>query len=155
MTQLSKNFSLAELTYSSTAVNKGIDNTPSADIIANMQILVDNVLQPLREQLGKPLKINSGYRSPAVNTAVGGSATSDHCKGQAADIEIAGMANGDLAEYIKDNFKFTQLILEFYTQGLPNSGWVHVSYNPDNLKCQVLTAVKQNGKTVYLNGIQA
>lgn len=155
MTQLSKNFSLVELTYSSTAVNKGIDNTPSADIIANMQILVDNVLQPLREQLGKPLKINSGYRSPAVNTAVGGSATSDHCKGQAADIEIAGMANGDLAEYIKDNFKFTQLILEFYTQGLPNSGWVHVSYNPDNLKCQVLTAVKQNGKTVYLNGIQA
>lgn len=155
MTQLSKNFSLVELTYSSTAVNKGIDNTPSADIIANMQILVDNVLQPLREQLGKPLKINSGYRSPAVNTAVGGSATSDHCKGEAADIEIAGMANGDLAEYIKDNFKFTQLILEFYTQGLPNSGWVHVSYNPDNLKCQVLTAVKQNGKTVYLNGIQA
>ena len=155
MTQLSKNFSLAELTYSSTAINKGLDNTPTPEIIANMQILVDNVLQPLREQLGKPLKINSGYRSPAVNTAVGGSATSDHCKGQAADIEIAGMTNGDLANYIIENFKFTQVILEFYTQGLPNSGWVHVSYNPDNLKCQVLTAVKQNGKTVYLNGIQA
>jgi zinc D-Ala-D-Ala carboxypeptidase len=153
MTQLSKNFSLAELTYSGTAISKGLDNTPTPEIIANMQILVDNVLQPLRDKLGKPLKINSGYRAPAVNTAVGGSATSDHCKGQAADIEIAGMANGDLANYIIENFKFTQVILEFYTQGLPNSGWVHVSYNPDNLKCQVLTAVKQNGKTVYLNGI--
>ena len=153
MTQLSKNFSLAELTYSGTAISKGLDNTPTPEIIANMQILVDNVLQPLRDKLGKPLKINSGYRAPAVNTAVGGSATSDHCKGQAADIEIAGMANGDLANYIIENFKFTQVILEFYTQGLPNSGWVHVSYNPDNLKCQVLTAVKQNGKTVYLNDI--
>lgn len=155
MTQLSKNFSLAELTYSSTAVNKGLNNTPTPEIITNMQILVDNVLQPLRDKLNKPLKINSGYRSIAVNTAVGGSATSDHCKGQAADIEISGMANADLANYIKENFEFTQLILEFYTQGLPNSGWVHVSYNPDNLKCQVLTAVKQNGKTVYLNGVQA
>lgn len=153
MTQLSKNFSLSELTYSGTAISRGIDNTPSAEVIANMQILVDNVLQPLREQVGKSIKVNSGYRSPAVNTAVGGSATSDHCKGQAADIEIVGMANGDLANYIKDNFKFTQLILEFYTQGVPDSGWVHVSYNPDNLKCQVMTAVKQNGKTVYLNGI--
>lgn len=155
MTQLSKNFSLAELTYSSTAINKGIDNTPTPEIIANMQILVDNVLQPLREQLGKPLKINSGYRSPAVNTAVGGSATSDHCKGQAADIEIPGLPNMELATYIKDNLKFTQLILEFYTPGVVDSGWVHVSYNPDNLKCQVMTAVMKDGKTVYLPGLVA
>lgn len=155
MTQLSKNFSLAELTYSGTAITKGLDNTPSANIISSMQILVDSILQPLRDQLGKPLKINSCYRAPAVNTAVGGSATSDHCKGQAADIEIAGMSNVALANYIASNFKYTQLILEFFTQGDPNSGWVHVSYNPSDLKCQKLTAVKQNGKTVYLNGIQA
>jgi zinc D-Ala-D-Ala carboxypeptidase len=154
MTQLSKNFSLSELTYSSTAVNKGIDNTPTPEVIASLQILVDNVLQPIREQIGKPIKISSGYRSPAVNASVGGSTNSDHCRGQAADIEIAGMANGALAKWIKDNLKFTQLILEFYTQGVPDSGWVHVSYNPNDLKCQVLTAVKQNGKTVYLNGIQ-
>ena len=153
MMQLSKNFSLAELTYSSTAVNKNIDNTPSLEVIDNMQILVDNILQPLREQLGKSIKINSGYRSPAINVAVGGSATSDHCKGQAADIEIAGMANGDLANYIKDNFKFTQLILEGFKKSDPNSGWVHVSYNPNNLKCQVLTAKFVNGKAVYSNGI--
>ena len=153
MTQLSKNFSLAEMTHSNTAISKGLDNTPSADIIANLQILIDNVLQPIRDKLGKSIKINSGYRSPAVNASVGGSITSDHCKGQAADIEVAGMANGDLAKWIVENFKFTQIILEFYTQGIPDSGWVHVSYNPDNLKCQVLTAVKQNGKTVYLNGI--
>jgi hypothetical protein len=153
MTQLSKNFSLPELTHSNTAVAKGIDNTPTPEVIANLQILVDNILQPIRDKLGKPIKINSGYRSPAVNASVGGSTNSDHCRGQAADIEIAGMANGDLAKWIQANFKFTQLILEFYTQGVPDSGWVHVSYNPDNLKCQVLTAVKQNGKTVYLNGI--
>jgi hypothetical protein len=155
MTQLSKNFSLAEMTHSNTAISKGLDNTPSADIIANLQILIDNVLQPIRDKLGKSIKINSGYRSPAVNTSVGGSITSDHCKGQAADIEVAGMANGDLAKWIVENFKFTQIILEFYTQGIPDSGWVHVSYDPNNLKCQTLTAVKQNGKTVYLNGIQA
>ena len=153
MTQLSKNFSLAEMTHSNTAISKGLDNTPSTDIIANLQILIDNVLQPIRDKLGKSIKINSGYRSPAVNASVGGSITSDHCKGQAADIEVAGMANGDLAKWIIENFKFTQIILEFYTQGIPDSGWVHISYNPDNLKCQVLTAVKQNGKTVYLNGI--
>lgn len=153
MTQLSKNFSLAEMTHSNTAISKGLDNTPSAEIIANLQILIDNVLQPIRDKLGKSIKINSGYRSPAVNASVGGSITSDHCKGQAADIEVAGMANGDLAKWIVENFKFTQIILEFYTQGIPDSGWVHVSYDPNNLKCQVLTAVKQNAKTVYLNGI--
>jgi zinc D-Ala-D-Ala carboxypeptidase len=154
MTQLSKNFSLAELTYSGTAVSKGLDNTPSPEAIASLQILVDNILQPIRDKKGKPIKINSGYRAPAVNASVGGSTNSDHCRGQAADIEIAGIANGDLAKWIVENFKFTQVILEFYTQGVPDSGWVHVSYNPADLKCQVLTAVKQNGKTIYLPGIQ-
>lgn len=155
MTQLSKNFSLAEFTKSETATRKGLDNTPTPEVIQNLQKLVDNIIQPLREAIGKPININSGYRAPEVNASVGGSKTSDHCKGQAADIEINGMANGDLAQYIVDNYKFTQVILEFYTKGIPDSGWVHVSYDPSNLKCEALTAVKQDGKTVYLKGLHA
>lgn len=153
MTQLSKNFSLSEFTKSETAIRKGLDNTPTLQVIENLQKLVDNVIQPIRDHYGKSVKINSGYRAPEVNASVGGSKTSDHCKGQAADIEITGVANGDLAEYIVNNYKFTQVILEFYTQGIPDSGWVHVSYDPANLKCEVLTAVKQDGKTVYLKGL--
>lgn len=153
MTQLSKNFSLSEFTKSETAIRKGLDNTPTLQIIENLQKLVDNIIQPVRDHYSKSVKINSGYRAPEVNASVGGSKTSDHCKGQAADIEIAGVANGDLAKYIVDNYKFTQVILEFYTQGIPDSGWVHVSYDPTDLKCQVLTAVKKDGKTVYLPGL--
>jgi hypothetical protein len=153
MTQLSKNFSLAEFTKSETATRKGLDNTPTPEVIQNLQKLVDNIIQPIREAINKPININSGYRAPEVNASVGGSKTSDHCKGQAADIEINGMANGDLAQYIVDNYKFTQVILEFYTAGIPDSGWVHVSYDPNNLKCEALTAVKQDGKTVYLKGL--
>jgi zinc D-Ala-D-Ala carboxypeptidase len=155
MTQLTKNFSLAELTRSDTATRLKLDNTPTADIIASLTVLAEQILQPVRDHYAKPVKVNSGYRAPAVNVAVGGSATSDHCKGMAADIEISGISNYDLAEWIKNNLKYTQLILEFYTPGIPNSGWVHVSYDPANLKCQCLTAVKENGKTVYKQGLIA
>jgi zinc D-Ala-D-Ala carboxypeptidase len=150
---LSKNFTLSEMTKSETALRKDMVNDPLDRELGNLIALAQEVLQPVRDHYGVGVKVNSGYRSPDVNAAVGGSRTSDHCKGMAADIEIPGIANAVLAEYIKDNLKFTQLILEFYTQGIPDSGWVHVSYDPDNLKCQVLTAVKQDGKTVYLNGI--
>ena len=152
MTQLSRNFTLAELCKSELAIRRNIDNTPSEKIKNNLQTLVANVLQPLRDKFG-PVTITSGYRSPAVNTAVGGSPVSDHCLGMAADIEIAGIDNKILAEYIRDNFKFTQLILEFYTDDVPESGWVHVSYDETDLKCNVLRAVKENGKTVYHKGI--
>jgi zinc D-Ala-D-Ala carboxypeptidase len=151
--QLTSNFSLKELTVSDTATRLGLDNTPNETVILNLKALAENILQPVREHFGKSVKVNSGYRAPEVNAAVGGSKTSDHCKGQAADIEINGVANGDLANYIVDNFKFTQVILEFYTQGVPDSGWVHVSYDANDLKCQVLTAVKKDGKTVYLPGL--
>ncbi len=151
--QLTSNFSLKELTTSDTAIRKGLDNTPNETVTANLKLLAENILQPIREHYGKSVKVNSGYRSPEVNASVGGSKISDHCKGQAADIEINGVANGDLAKYIVDNFKFTQVILEFYTQGVPDSGWVHVSYDPQDLKCQALTAVKKDGKTVYLPGL--
>lgn len=153
--QLTNNFSLKELTVSDTATRLGLDNTPNETVILNLKALAENILQPVREHYGKSVKVNSGYRAPEVNAAVGGSKTSDHCKGQAADIEITGIANGDLAKYIAENFKFTQVILEFYTQGIPDSGWVHVSYDKNDLKCQTLTAVKKDGKTVYLPGLQA
>lgn len=153
MTQLSTNFSLKELTKSETATRLGLNNTPDDTALTNLKVLCEKVLQPVRDHYGK-VTVNSAYRSLESNAAVGGSKTSDHCKGMAADIEVVGVANGDLAQYIKDNFKFTQLILEFYTQGIPDSGWVHVSYDPNNLKCECLTATKQNGKTVYLKGLQ-
>lgn len=153
MTQLSTNFTLKELSRSDTATRLGLDNTPDDVSTVNLTLLCQTILQPVRDHYGK-VTVNSAYRSPESNAAVGGSKTSDHCKGYAADIEVSGIANGDLAQYVKDNFKFTQLILEFYTQGIPDSGWVHVSYDPSNLKCECLTAVKQNGKTVYLKGLQ-
>jgi zinc D-Ala-D-Ala carboxypeptidase len=153
--KLTENFTLSEMTKSETALRHGLDNTPGDTEIANLKRLAENILQPVRNHYKRGVKVNSGYRAPNVNAAVGGSKTSDHCRGQAADIEIPGVANADLAEWISKNLKFTQLILEFYTPGVPDSGWVHVSYDPANLKCQVMTAMKENGKTVYKPGIIA
>lgn len=152
---LTKNFTLSEMTKSDAALRHDMDNTPGEIEIANLKLLCEKVLQPVRDQYKTGVKVNSGYRSPDVNAKVGGSRTSDHCKGQAADIEIPGIANADLALWISQNLDYTQLILEFYTQGVPDSGWVHVSYDPANLKKQNLTAVKKDGKTVYLPGLVA
>ena len=152
---LSANFTLKELTKSDTATRLGLDNTPDDEALENLKILCEMVLQPVREHYGKSVTVNSAYRSPESNAAVGGSKTSDHCKGMAADIEIVGVANADLAQWIMDNLEYTQLILEFYTPGIPDSGWVHVSYDPNNLKKQELTATKVAGKTTYLNGLVA
>ena len=153
--QLTNNFSLAEMVKSETALRHDMDNTPGEVEIANLKTLCEKVLQPVRDYFQKGVKCNSGYRAPAVNQKVGGSPTSDHCKGQAADIEIPGIPNADLAIWIMDNLEYTQLILEFYTPGVPDSGWVHVSYDPANLKKQNLTATKKDGKTVYLPGLVA
>lgn len=152
---LSANFTLKELTKSDTATRLGIDNTPDEAVIESLKLLCENVLQPVRDHFGKSVTVNSGFRSPETNQATGGSKTSGHCKGQAADIEIEGISNPDLAHWIMDNCDYTQLILEFYTQGQPNSGWVHVSYDPNNLKKQELTATKVAGKTTYLPGLVA
>ena len=153
--KLTDNFSLAEMTKSDTALRLDMDNTPGPEEIDNMTRLCECVLQPVRNHFGKGVKVNSGFRHPNVNAKVGGSKTSDHCKGMAADIEIPGVANADLAKWIVDNLEFRQVILEFYTTGVPDSGWVHVSYNPSDNKKQVLTATKKEGKTVYLNGLIA
>jgi hypothetical protein len=152
---LTKNFTLAEMTKSETALRYDMDNTPSEQEIAALKLLAEKVLQPVRDHFGRGVKVNSGFRHPDVNAKVGGSKTSDHCRGQAADIEIPGVPNAELAEWIKDNLEFRQLILEFYTPGIPDSGWVHVSYVAEDNKKQVLTATKQNGKTVYLTGLVA
>jgi hypothetical protein len=153
--KLSPNFTLGEMVKSETALRQGLDNTPGLIEVDNMIALAENVLQKVRDHFQKGVKVNSGFRHPDVNAAVGGSRTSDHCKGQAADIEIPGIANADLAQWIVDNCEFRQVILEFYTPGIPDSGWVHVSYVEGDNKKQVLTAMKENGKTVYKPGLIA
>lgn len=152
---LTANFSLHELTKSETALRMGFDNTPGEAETEALRLLAEKVLQPVRDHYGKGVKVNSGFRSPESNSAVGGSKTSDHCLGRAADIEIPGVPNAELAQWIMDNLEYTQLILEFYTPGIPDSGWVHVSYDPDNLKKQELTAMKVAGKTQYVPGLVA
>ena len=148
---LTKNFTLSELTKSNDAARHGIDNTPTAQIAENLKGLAENILQPVRDKFGM-VTVSSGYRCKALNVKIGGAVASDHMLGFAADFEVPGVHNKLLAEWIKDNLKFTQLIYEFPGQN-PNDGWIHCSFNPANLKNQCLTAIKQNGKTVYLNGI--
>jgi hypothetical protein len=155
MMQLTANFSLHELTKSETALRMGFDNTPGEAETESLRLLCEKVLQPVRDHFGKGVKVNSGYRSPESNAAVKGSKTSDHCLGRAADIEIPGVPNAELAQWIMDNLDYTQLILEFYTPGIPDSGWVHVSFDPANLKKQELTAMKVAGKTQYVPGLMA
>lgn len=149
---LSKNFSLSELTKSETAIRKDIDNTPSNEVLSNLTTLCNMVLQKVRDSHGI-VTITSGYRSPELNKAIGGSVTSDHCKGCAADFEVPGLDNKQLALWIEDNLIFKQLILEFYEDGQPNSGWVHCSFEEGENNSQVLRAVKEGKKTVYLKGI--
>jgi zinc D-Ala-D-Ala carboxypeptidase len=152
MVSLSKNFTLQEYIKSQTALRQGIDNTPSDEHLTSAKKLFEQVVQPVRDHFGVTV-INSGYRGPALNAAVGGSATSQHCKGEAVDIECPGTPNYDVARWIEDNLDYDQLILEFYTPGIPDSGWVHVSFKTEGNRKQSLTAMKENGKTVYKNGL--
>jgi len=142
--QLTDNFSLAELCKSQTALRKDIDNLPKdPDIVSKMQTLAEKILQPIRDKFG-PTVINSGYRCKKLNTAIGGSKKSQHCFGEAADVEVPTLSNRDLAEWIKNTLDFDQLILEFYNGKDPRSGWVHVSYkDSQNNRKQVLTINKQ------------
>jgi len=153
--KLSANFSMAEFTKSQTAERKGIDNTPEGEHLDAAIALFENVVQKVRDHFG-PTVLNSGYRSPELNEAVGGSSRSQHCKGEAADIEVPGVPNAEVAEWIRDNLEFDQLILEFYTPGIPDSGWVHVSYKADgDNRKECLTAARVDGKTQYSVGINA
>jgi len=125
--ELSPNFTLAELIKSQTAERKGIDNHPEPSHIDNLKLLAENILQPIRDKFG-PFIVSSGYRSPELCVAVGSTIKSQHAKGQAADFEVSGIDNYDLARWIESNLPFDQLILECYKPGDKNSGWVHCSY---------------------------
>lgn len=150
---LSANFTLSELTKSQQAVRLGIDNTPNVEQLEALKLLALRVLQPVRNNFGKTVIVSSGLRVKKLNKAIGGANNSEHTEGKAADIEIPGVPNKVLAIWIRDNLKFTQLILEGYIEGQPDSGWVHVSYDPLDLKCQCLTATFVKGKVYYKNGI--
>jgi zinc D-Ala-D-Ala carboxypeptidase len=147
--QLSNNFTLKELTKSQTATRKGIDNEPGTAEIENLIHLAKTILQPVREHFGKPVMISSGYRSPALCEAIGSSSKSQHAKGEAADFEIHGVDNKELAAWIAANCDFDQLILEFYDGVDPNSGWVHCSCSMEKSRKQTLKAEKIEGRTNY------
>lgn len=150
--QISPHFHLSEFTTSQTADRRGIDNTPPDWAIVNLTRLCDNVLEPVRRHFGRPVVISSGWRSRAVNAAVGGVASSQHCKGEAADFEVPGVSNVKVAQWIRSAVAFDQLILEFYRPGEPNSGWVHCSYATGN-RYSVMTAARVGGITKYLGGL--
>jgi hypothetical protein len=149
--QLSPNFSLAEFTASATAKAQGIANVPGPRQIAAMQLLCVNVLEPLRAHFRKPVRITSGFRSLALNKAVGSSSTSQHPQGEAGDLEIPGIDNVTVATFIRDELPFDQMILENYVRGQPNSGWVHVSYRDGRLRHEVLTYSRR----AYFKGLLA
>ena len=146
---LTKNFSLLELTKSQTAERKGIDNTPSTEHQENLKSLCTAILQPVRDHFGKVVTISSGYRSPELCQAIGSVSTSQHAKGQAADFEIFGVSNKALADYIDAELHYDQLILEYWKESDPNSGWVHCSFSEGNNRKQYLRAYKEDGKTKY------
>ena len=150
--QISKHLSLAEVSRSETAKRKGINNTPSGEHLENFKKLAENIFEPIREHFGVPIHISSGYRSKELNSAIGGSATSQHCSGEAIDIDMDGSASGitnaQVFNFIKDNLHFDQLIWEFGSNSNPD--WVHVSYETTGKqRKQILKAVKSNGKTAY------
>lgn len=149
---LSPHFTLEEMIKSQVGDRAGIDNMPTPAHKEALQLLCHAVLEPVREYFG-PTIINSGYRNAAVNKLNKGRPSSQHCKGEAADIEVPGMTNLALAKWIAKTLDFDQLILECYREGIPNSGWVHVSYSKKHNRKQQLTAIVVNGKMVYIPGI--
>tara|TARA_R110002050_G_scaffold47938_3_gene111622 strand:+ start:281 stop:739 length:459 start_codon:yes stop_codon:yes gene_type:complete len=149
---LSKHVSMKEGVYSITAKRLGLNNTPTEDHIKNMELLCEKVFEPLRAHVNGPIKINSFYRGAELNEAVGGSSKSQHCRGQAMDIDdtYSYMSNADMYEYIKNNLNFDQMIWEFGTIGNPD--WVHVSYvNAKDNRNRCLKAYKdKDNKTRYM-----
>ena len=150
--KISQHLDLVEVTRSETAKRRGISNEPTPEHLENFKILAENVFEKMRVHFGVPIRISSGYRSKALNTAIGGSLTSQHCKGEAIDIDMdgssSGVTNKMLYDYIKDNLEFDQLIWEFGTDANPD--WVHVSYSKVKNRKQKLKAIKSNGKTSYI-----
>ena len=145
---LSRNFTLLELIKSDTAVRKGINNNPNAGQIEKLKDLCENILQPVRDHFGR-VKITSGFRSEDLCLAIGSSRNSQHAKAEAADFECVGIDNAELFDWIKNNLEPDQLILEYYTSGEPNSGWIHCSWIPEGRRASFLHAYRFEGKTKY------
>jgi hypothetical protein len=150
--KLSEHLDLSEVTRSETAKRKGISNMPTPEHLENFKKLAENIFEPIRKHFGVPIRISSGYRSKALNTAIGGSLTSQHCSGEAIDIDMDGSSNGVtnkmVFEFIKANLNFDQLIWEFGTKDNPD--WVHVSFETTGKqRKQILIAFKNGGKTAY------
>ena len=148
---ISKHISDREGVYSTTAIRRGLDNTPNAEQLLNMRLLAEKVFEPLREWVGGPIRINSFFRGEKLNKAIGGSSKSQHCKGQAMDIDDGGCnkTNAEMYRFIKDELEFDQMIWEFGDDDNPN--WVHVSYvSEDKNRNRCLKAYKDKGKTKYM-----
>ena len=147
---ISEHISYKEGVYSITAMRKGIDNTPNDEQLSNMELVAEKVFEPLRKWVGGPIKINSFFRCPELNTVIGGSSKSQHCKGQAMDIDdnYGKVKNSEMYHWIKENLDFDQMIWEFGDDDEPN--WIHISYvSPEDNRNRCLRAYKSNGKTVY------
>jgi hypothetical protein len=144
---LTEHFTLNEMTFSPTAIKKGIKNEPSPEHIANFTLLCEKVLEPLREHMECPIRVSSGYRCEALNAIIGGSKSSQHRFGQAADISVHGR-NHEIFDFIKNNLEFDQLIWEFGNDSEP--AWIHVSFTSGKNRNRCLKAVKISGQTKYL-----
>ena len=145
---LTRNFTLSELIKSDTAIRKGINNNPNAEQIEKLKLLCENILQPVRDHFGR-VKVTSGFRSVELCEAIGSSSRSQHARAEAADFECIGVDNAELFDWIKSNLSQDQLILEFYTPGEPNSGWIHCSWIEGTPRASFLHAYKSEGKTKY------
>ena len=149
---LTRNFTLQELIKSDTAIRKGIDNNPNADQIEKLKKLCENVLQPVRDQFGR-VKVTSGYRSPELCVAIGSSVNSQHAKAEAADFEVLGVDNAEVADWVYKNCQTDQLILEFYTPGEPQSGWIHASWVEFQPRAQYMRAFRDENKKIQYKPI--
>ena len=148
---ISKHISYKEGVYSITAIRKGIDNEPNEEQLSNMKLVAEKIFEPVRTHFKVPIKVNSFFRSPDLNKAIGGSTKSQHCKGQAIDIDdtYGKIKNSDIYWWIKDNLDFDQMIWEFGNNDNPD--WVHVSYvSPDKNRNRCLKAYREDGKTKYM-----
>jgi len=148
---ISEHVSYKEGVYSNTATRRGIDNTPNDEQLDNMELIAKEVFEPVRVWVGGPIKINSFFRSPDLNTAIGGSSKSQHCKGQAMDIDdtFGKATNAEMYNFIKENLDFDQMIWEFGSDDNPD--WVHISYvSEDDNRRRCLKAYKEKGKTKYM-----
>ena len=146
---MTQSFSIKELTYSDTAIRLGIDNTPTDEILINLQNVVQFILEPVSNNFDSQIVITSGYRSPALCQAIGSKPTSQHTFGMAVDFEILGIPNKEVSDWIVNHLDFDQCILEFWKPEQPNSGWVHCSYKISGNRKMYLKAYTANGRTVY------